>query len=596
VHYLPITCAAVAFVCAVLLLVGVQYVRRRLGRTRMLFAVTFPETQVDFGRVAMGQSLTCELWFRNSGRRPVRVRKLYSSSESILPEIDLPLIKSGQWNAIRIRLETSKLQSPTRLNERIAVYFEAAELEPFFLDVLADVTSDVVVEPSIVKRGRSLRVPGWRAGIARAKITPEKPLWLAGYRDRKFPAGGKLHDLWIKVLALESADGGMGVVVTSDLLGFPGGMANRICHQLESRCGLTRSQIMLTCSHTHCGPVLQDALIDCYPLGDQQLAMISEYSRNLERTVVSAVTNAICRLAPATLWAGEGKADFAVNRSANPEADVAAMKGQRESLHGPVDTQVPVLAVRSDTGRLRAVVFGYACHNATLDIYRWNGDYAGFAQIELEKAHPEATAMFFQACGGDQNPLPRGRVELCREFGAMLATAVEEPLGKPMRPIGPELRTTFARVDLEFQQPLTMEELRSDMEQQGARGRRARRLLAVLDQSKPMTDSYPYPVQVWRFGSDQLWIALGGEVVVDFALRFRARYGPMTWVTGYANDVMAYIPSERVWKEAGYEAGAFHVYGLPAEGWATGVEARIASAVHALVEQSNSVSDGQTVN
>src|SRR6185295_419669 len=46
------------------------------------------------------------------------------------------------------------------------------------------------------------------------------------------------------------------------------------------------------------------------------------------------------------------------------------------------------------------------------------------------------------------------------------------------------------------------------------------------------------------------------------------------WVTGYANDVMAYIPSRRLWEEGGYQAGAFEVYGLPATRWCPDIEDR----------------------
>ena len=82
-------------------------------------------------------------------------------------------------------------------------------------------------------------------------------------------------------------------------------------------------------------------------------------------------------------------------------------------------------------------------------------------------------------------------------------------------------------------------------------------------QGKTLPDPYPYPVQVWRLGADQLWIALGGEVVVDYALSLKAKYGPSTWVFGYSNDVMAYIPSSRVWKEGGYESGVQRVRHSP---------------------------------
>jgi neutral ceramidase len=75
--------------------------------------------------------------------------------------------------------------------------------------------------------------------------------------------------------------------------------------------------------------------------------------------------------------------------------------------------------------------------------------------------------------------------------------------------------------------------------------------------------------------------------VVDFALRLkRELQGDRTWVAGYANDVMAYIPSERVLQEGGYEgATAMIYYGLPTT-WKPGVEAIIVDAVHAMTEPS----------
>jgi len=75
--------------------------------------------------------------------------------------------------------------------------------------------------------------------------------------------------------------------------------------------------------------------------------------------------------------------------------------------------------------------------------------------------------------------------------------------------------------------------------------------------------------------------------VIDYALRIKKEIGPgKTWVMGYANDVMAYIPSLRVLKEGGYEGGgAMIYYGLPTA-WGPQVEDRIMSAVHDSVKKS----------
>lgn len=427
--------------------------------------------------------------------------------------------------------------------------------------------------------------PTWRAGLAVAKITPREPMWMAGYASRDHPADGTLDDLWVKVLALEDARGRRAVLVTSDLLGFPKQIADTICSELEAYSKLDRSQIMLTASHSHSSPALRNSLVDCYPLDDRQRKRIDDYSTALEKIVVETVAKALDDLAPATLSAGEGHTNFAVNRRNYRRQDLPPLAERTTELAGPNDHSVPVLAVRSPDGRLRAVAFGYACHNTTLADYQWCGDYAGFAQGDLQQKHPGAVAMFYMGCGADQNPLPRRTVELCRQYGQLLAGAVDEELGGPMRRIEPQLKTAFDRVDLDFQPVPTRDELEATAKRSDYRGRWARRLLERIDRGESLPRSYPYPVQVWRLGSKQLWIALGGEVVVDYSLALKKEFGPETWVTGYANDLMAYIPSQRVWEEGGYEAGAFEVYGLPATGWASGIEPRIMATARRLVEE-----------
>jgi hypothetical protein len=428
----------------------------------------------------------------------------------------------------------------------------------------------------------------WKAGVARAKITPQRPLWLAGYSSRVRPAEGKMHDLWVKVLVLEAPGGGRGVIVAADLLGFPKGVADAICADLQQGCGLARDQIMLTCSHTHCGPVLQDALYDVYPLDRQQRALIAEYTGELIKTVVRTVGEALGHTAPATLWTGEGRTEFAVNRRNNPDKLVPQMRKEGKPLLGPVDHRVPVLAVRAADGRLLAAVFLYACHNTTLDFYQWSGDYAGVAQIAVEAKHPRAQAMFLIGCGADQNPLPRRTVALCEKYGRMLSGAVETVLERPMRPLPPRLATRFAILPLGFEGSLDRASLEADAVRSDYIGRYARRMLPLVCSGRPLPASYPYPVQAWRLGAEQWWIALGGEVVVEYAAALRARFGPSTWAIGYANDVMAYIPSTRVWKEGGYEAGAFNVYGLPARRWTADIQQQIINAAGRLVESTPS--------
>src|SRR5581483_7971603 len=95
-----------------------------------------------------------------------------------------------------------------------------------------------------------------------------------------------------------------------------------------------------------------------------------------------------------------------------------------------------------------------------------------------------------------------------------------------------------------------------------------------------------YPMHAWRLGQELLIIGQGAETVVDYALRFKREFGPGTWVFGYVDDMIAYIPSRRVWEEGGYEGGSnLYEYGRPALRWDGSMGDRIAPPVRRRVER-----------
>jgi len=419
---------------------------------------------------------------------------------------------------------------------------------------------------------------GWRAGVARAVITPQEPIWMAGYGSRDHPSEGTLVDLWAKVLAIEDAKGKKVVLVTTDILGFPKKMSDRIRDQLAIKYGLTRSQIILSSSHTHTGPVLMDALFDIYPLDAKQTEVIRNYSNNLEKKIVALAGDAIRSMVPAQLFSMNGVTRFQVNRRNNVEATIS----KQTDLNGPNDYAVPVIKVADASGNLIAVAFGYACHATVLSFYQFSGDYPGFAQIELEKLHPGVTAMFFQGAGADQNPLPRRTVPLAQQYGRELAYAVDRVLNEDMKKLEPSISTAYSEINLTFSTPPTKEALmKMEKETKGSQQRWAANQLATLRKNGSLLTSYPYPVQIWKLG-DQSVMTLGGELVVQYAIELKKLFGTEIFVMGYANDEMAYIPSETVLKEGGYEGESSQmVYGMPSK-WNSDIQVKILSEFEKL--------------
>ncbi len=419
---------------------------------------------------------------------------------------------------------------------------------------------------------------GWKAGAAKVAITPCASMWMSGYGGRTKPAEGQLTDLWAKALVLEDPQGKRAALVTLDLVGIDRQTSQTIRQQLDEKFALPLEQTAICTSHTHTGPVVGHNLGAMYFLTDQQWRQVRDYTTRLEGDVVDVVGQALKRLEPCELSWGGGQATFAVNRREN-RGDIDKLRAEGQ-LKGPVDHAVPVLKVAGRDGKLLAVAFGYACHATVLSFYEWSGDYPGFAQIELEKSHPGAIALFWAGCGADQNPLPRRTVELAQEYGARLAKSVEKTLASEMKPIGGNLSTAYQEIDLPLAELPSREQIEKDTKSTNRYvARRAQLLLERLDRDGRLAASYPYPVQTWRLGSGPLWVTLGGEVVVDYALRLKRELGANIWIAGYTNDVMAYIPSRRVLLEGGYEGGGAMVYyGLPTV-WAMEVEEIIDRAV-----------------
>ena len=270
------------------------------------------------------------------------------------------------------------------------------------------------------------------AGVATIDITPEPGLWMAGFARRTQPAQGTALPLKAKALALQYGDARPAVLVTTDLLGLTARLTDSVASEVRRRTGIPRSHLLFNASHTHCGPVVDEQLSVAYDLSADQWREIRSYTATLEKRLADLVVSAASTLHRAELAFARGEARFARNRRVQFSPD------------GPVDHSVPILRVSQADGTLLAVVFGYACHNTTLQdkFVQYHGDYAGVAQAELERRHPGAAALFVAGCGADANPNPRGTLELVETHGRALADAVDRSLPSAT-PLEPGLRAVL---------------------------------------------------------------------------------------------------------------------------------------------------------
>ncbi|HYF37971.1 MAG TPA: neutral/alkaline non-lysosomal ceramidase N-terminal domain-containing protein [Prosthecobacter sp.] len=400
---------------------------------------------------------------------------------------------------------------------------------------------------------------GFKVGVGKVDITPGEAVRLAGYASRSKPFETIEAPLFVKALAVEDEGGAVTVIVTADTIGTPRWFNDALAERLEKELGVKRERFVFACSHTHSAPVIHGSLTAMYGLTEDEAKKTEAYTKLFLEKSFEAAAAAVKDLAAAKLSFAKGKATFAGNRRQFGPKGV----GFGINPNGPVDHEVPVLKVEREDGTIKAVLFGYACHcttpGATPEV---SGDWAGYAQANLEQTYPGATALFITGCGADMNPNPRGSMLLARAHGLHLAGAVAAVLTAPMDPVEGKVTPVFERVTLPLGELPNREYYAAKLTDKApAVQRYAQRHLEMLAKGEPLMKSYEAPVQVLRFGGSFTLVALSGEVVVDYALRLRRDLPKETlWTAGYCNDVFAYVPSMRILTEGGYEADFNLIY------------------------------------
>jgi hypothetical protein len=422
--------------------------------------------------------------------------------------------------------------------------------------------------------GNVMQPASWKAAAASLAITPTEPMWLAGWAARREPANGKAGELFCKALALEDPDGERAVIVTLDLIAIPRDIAEAVALRVREKWNLSRERILFNASHTHNGPEIRPDKVPFFEIPAEFAAKIEPYRVQLQEKMFGVISAALTNLQPANLNVTEAGADFGKNRRA---------------AGGLSDPAVPILEVTRADGSPLAILFGYACHNLTLpfQLCQYHGDYAGVAQQELETHYQGVTAMFLAGAGADQDPVPRGTMELAIQHGRALAQNIKAALNGPKRQIAGGLRVAFEDVSLDFVPLPSPESLALDAASADApKRRKAEYLLSAVKEKRALPASHPCPLQVLRFGNELLFIALGGEPVVEFAHILKKEFaGPVVWGVGYSNDLFGYLPTRRVLAEGGYEAvRAWYWNALPGP-FTDSAEEAVLESVRRLVSQ-----------
>jgi len=389
-----------------------------------------------------------------------------------------------------------------------------------------------------------------RAAVASTDITPPVGVELCGYGFYLERAStGVLDSLSARALVLESGSERV-AVVACDLLGVSRDLARTTRLLVQETTGIPPCCVMLACSHTHAGP----ATVPVRGCGE----MSPGYVAGLPQRLADVVARAAEAVEPARLGFARGVA---------PGLGFNRVEGEV----GPLDEELLLMAVQARDGSPLAVAYHATAHGVThLSCNTLlSADWPGAASRLIAESGA-GEALYLAGASGDVNPvlahtgrgdeagklvadaaaallrdiryadevtvggaaediaLPLER--LPREALQALAEAARTRLAGPDTPETAAERNT-ARVDLEWAEQLVRED----------REGRARDVLVT-------------EVQALHIG-EGLLLAHGSELFCEYGQALKARFTPRpTFVVGYANDFIGYVPDPEDFARGGYAA------------------------------------------
>ncbi|MBN1641245.1 MAG: hypothetical protein JXA09_08415 [Anaerolineae bacterium] len=409
-----------------------------------------------------------------------------------------------------------------------------------------------------------------RAGWAEIDITPPLGLPMGGRGQRFTPGASVLDPLLAQAVALEDARGNRTLWVSVDLIGFPGELAAALLYDLSALTGVPYEAIVLNQAHPHSGPMTG---FRKYPSTIPMPPELQAYEDVLRRAIPRLGCEAVRAMRPAVLSLHRGASHVGINRRNRNAQGVTVMAPNPAGVYNP-DLWVYDITAREGGGR--CVLFNYGCHPVIVYGYAWDGisaDYPGECRRRLRAALGADThCQFIQGLAGDVRPRVLADLDAHRfrkatpadleTAGAELAGDVLDALRSPGETLELEIAAAagwfMAQRDVS-QHPSLAAWIELSKSEDEVERNSGLYWTARTQAGLPPARAVPFPVGLIQLAPGRRIAWLGGEAVAEWQAHLRCWLADerladerlMVW--GYCQEVSAYLPTDELLPEGGYE-------------------------------------------
>jgi len=417
--------------------------------------------------------------------------------------------------------------------------------------------------------------------ILKTDMTPDKPVFMAGFGLRNRKSEGVADPLYFKAVLLQANQ--TLIMLAFDALGGDRSFVIGLKDALGEKFGLKEEEILINFSHTHSSVFLTGEKAEPafrrggYSMGQTKWVGVGEqldftedvaFYLQLRDKVVQAVDYCFTHLQDGRLLAGQGNSAIAVSRRLMTEKGIRF----KPDYQAKTDQDVFMLKLVDENDRIKGIIFSCGCHPTCMSGYQISAEFVGLACALLESKYSGATAVFLQGCAADMNHVgivENGEFKSCtvaemqeigNEFGREVALLLEN---MPFAALNCHFNTRLADLQL-YTQILSIAEIEAVLEDENLtefRKLAARKLLRAIQEGRDKRSLFHY-IQSWHLDDNTRIIAQEGEIPAEFGLKIKKMLkAKKIMALGYSNGVSTYIPTRTILKEGGYEAEAVVIHG-----------------------------------
>jgi Neutral/alkaline non-lysosomal ceramidase, N-terminal len=399
------------------------------------------------------------------------------------------------------------------------------------------------------------------AGVARVDITPPLGLPLRCWAARTARAQTAHEPLLAQALVLRDDQGSTAAIIAVDLPHVGRGLTDQVRKRVHELLDVPGDSVLINASHSHGGPPLD---LGGGIVWNRQDPELDAYAAVLPELLVGAVYGAYHAMRPAKVGSGSGRVSgVSVNRVQHEDA---------------VDESVQVLRVDGTDGTPIAVVASFACHGTCMagHVPDWNADFAAPLRLAVV-GELGGECLFLQGCAGDVapwdfwmgNPAPKqhsyaNRDELGRLVGLEAARVAAHVRLSP----DADVHVTTGMVPMRRRQ-LPFEDDELDLVSRSLASQPLPTFSELWTDDVHTVNSaqlFPLPYQRGAVGmyrnmrdrrdepllAEVQAIRIGDAAIVanpfelfngpGVAIRRQSRVSGATFVLGYSNDYLGYLP------------------------------------------------------